>query len=65
MDVYEHEREPDDIPKGAKYVGCFRDDIPGRALTLKYTSSTKMDYDVRIDLACRERPARIHPKCIP
>lgn len=47
MDVYEHEGEPDDVPKGAKYLGCFADDIADRALTLKSTSSSKMDYDVR------------------
>lgn len=48
MDVYEHGGEPDDVPKGAKFLGCFADDVVNRALTLRFTShSTKMDYDVR------------------
>lgn len=49
VDVYEHEGEPDDVPKGASYLGCFADDPSNRALTLRSTSSSKMDYDVRKD----------------
>lgn len=46
MDVYEHEGDPDDIPKGTKHLGCFADDVQDRALKLKSTSSSRMDYDV-------------------
>ena len=48
MDVYEHEGTPDDVPKGAKHVGCFADDPQDRALTLKGRSTSKMDYTVRM-----------------
>jgi len=45
-DVYERGGQLDDIPKGATYLGCFRDAIKDRVLTLKMTTSDKMDYDV-------------------
>ncbi|CAM9880751.1 unnamed protein product [Ectocarpus sp. 12 AP-2014] len=45
MDVYQHEGKPDDIPKGTKYLGCFADKPSDRALKLKFTASSKMDYD--------------------
>lgn len=49
MDVYEREGKPDDIPKGAKYMGCFADDNQDRALTLKNDSNSKMNYSVRME----------------
>lgn len=49
MDVYEREGKPDDIPKGAKYMGCFADDNQDRALTLKNDSNSKMNYAVRME----------------
>lgn len=48
MDVYQHEGKPDDIPKGTKYLGCFADKPSDRALKLKFTASSKMDYDASI-----------------
>eukprot|EP00752_Nemacystus_decipiens_P001582 g1543.t1 len=44
MSVYERDGTPDDVPKGAKHVGCFADDPQDRALTLKSQSTSKMDY---------------------
>lgn len=49
MDMYERDGKPDDVPKGAKYVGCFADRVRDRALKFKYKKSSKMDYDVRTD----------------
>lgn len=49
MDVYEHDGQPDDVPKGAKHVGCFADDPQDRALTLKNQSTSKLDYAVRMN----------------
>lgn len=51
MDVYEQYGEPDDVPKGAKFLGCFADDVANRALTRRFFSHSKMDYDVRKHLA--------------
>lgn len=51
MDVFEHEGKPDDVPKGAKYLGCFADDNQDRALTLKNKSNSKMDYAVRMEVS--------------
>lgn len=47
VDVYEREGKPDDMPKGAKYIGCFADDAQDRALTLKNQSTSKLTYAVR------------------
>ena len=46
LDVYERGGQPDDVPKGAKYLGCFGDIYNDRALSLRMTTSDKMDYDV-------------------
>lgn len=48
MDVYQHEGKPDDVPKGTKYLGCFADKPSDRALKLKFTAHSKMDYDASI-----------------
>ncbi|CAM9650390.1 unnamed protein product [Ectocarpus fasciculatus] len=45
LSVFKYEAEPEDVPRGSKYMGCFADDVHNRALTLKDTKSSKMDYD--------------------
>ncbi len=62
MDMYERDGKPDGIPSGAKYLGCFADDYRDRALTLKMKTSSKMDYDVRVDAHTR---AGLCPPLIP
>lgn len=48
MEVFEHEGEPDEVPRNTKHLGCFGDDVQDRALKLKSTSSSGMDYEVWI-----------------
>ncbi|CAB1121567.1 unnamed protein product [Ectocarpus sp. CCAP 1310/34] len=59
MDVYQHEGKPDDIPKGTKYLGCFADKPSDRALKLKFTTTSKMDYDASIIIDVSQFALRI------